>query len=64
MYFINPESFTQIGSAISEIIDFEKLDLPAPWNPSALIIPNGRDALVSCCFSGHILLVHIEEDPH
>ena len=31
MYLINPESFTQIGSTISESIGNKELDLPTPW---------------------------------
>ena len=31
MYLINPESFTQIGSAISESIGKTQQDLPTPW---------------------------------
>ena len=31
MNLINPESFTQIGSTILEILDYEQLDLPTPW---------------------------------
>ena len=31
MYLINTECFTQIGSAILDIIGTEQLDLPTPW---------------------------------
>ena len=30
-YLINPESFTQIGSAMSESIGLKQQDLPTPW---------------------------------
>ena len=38
MCLINPESLTQIGSAILEIIDFEQLDLPTPWKTLTLLV--------------------------
>ena len=34
MYLINPESFTQIGSAMSESIGLKQQDLPTPLENS------------------------------
>ena len=45
MYLINPESFTQIGSAILEIIDSEQQDLPTPWK--TLTGAFGSDEVIS-----------------
>ena len=45
MYLINPESFTQIGSAMSESIGLKQQDLPTPWKTLTGALSSDHDLI-------------------